>query len=160
MDPEHAAVRPQREVDPHVFRAGVLAGVLAFVGVFKDVYALAVPGRRGELAWGYLMVRNTSLERVWFGYKLTGDAAWCAALPHVAIHGAAIIGLVGLQRWDGGLALAYVAYVPFSEWAFMVFYPLGLLAGDRYPAGERRMEVPPSEHSPRARHRCVTLVVS
>jgi hypothetical protein len=102
MDPELAAVRPQRDVDAHVFRAGVLAGVLAFVafvGVFKDVYALVEPGRRRELAWGFLMVRYTSLERVWFGYKLTGDAAWYATLPHVAIYGAAIIGLVGLRRW-------------------------------------------------------------
>jgi hypothetical protein len=110
MDPEHAAVRPEREVDPHVFRAGVLAFV-AFVGVFKDVYALADPGRRGELAWGYLMVRYTSLERVWFGYRLTGDAAWYAALPHVAVYRAVIVGLVGLRSWGWLLAFLYVAYV-------------------------------------------------
>jgi 8-oxo-dGTP pyrophosphatase MutT (NUDIX family) len=56
MEPELAAVRPRElDVDPHVFRGGFLAGVLAFVafvGVFKDVYALVDPGRRGELAWG------------------------------------------------------------------------------------------------------------
>lgn len=110
MEPELAAVRlREREVDPHVFRGGFLAGVLAFVaflGVFKDVYALVDPGRRGELTWGFLMVRYTSLERVWFGYRLTGDAAWYAALPHVAIYGAAILGL---------------------------FYPLGYFTGNPYP---------------------------
>ena len=132
MDPEPAAVRPQREVDAHVFRAGVLAFV-AFVGVFKDVYELVDPGRRGELAWGFLMVRYTRLERVWCGYKLTGDAA----LRHVAIYAGAIVGLVGLRRCGWCLAFLYVAYVPLSEWAFMFFYPLGTLTGQPYPPSWR-----------------------
>jgi hypothetical protein len=138
MDSDLAAVSsPELEVDPHVFRGGFLAGVLAFVafvGVFKDVYALVDPGRRGELAWGFLMVRYTSLERVWFGYRLTGDAAWYATLPHVAIYGAAILGLLGLRRWGWWLVFLYLAYVPLSEWSFMFFYPLGYLTGDPYPA--------------------------
>jgi hypothetical protein len=164
MDPELAAVRPQRDVDAHVFRAGVLAGVLAFVafvGVFKDVYALVDPGRRGELAWGFLMVRYTSLERVWFGYKLTGDAAWYATLPHVAIYGAAIIGLVG------SAALGMVARLPIPGLrpAFRVGFHVLLPARPSHRTalsrclGERRVEVPRGEHSPRANHRSVALVV-
>jgi hypothetical protein len=138
MDPEVVVARPRgSEVDPHVFRAGVLAGVLAFiafVGVFKDVYALIDPGRRGSLAWGFLMVRYTSLERVWFGYRLHGDAAWYATLPHVAIYAAAIIGLAGMRRWGWWLVFLYVIYVSLSEWSFMFFYPLGYLTGEPYPA--------------------------
>src|SRR5262249_2088949 len=136
MDPEVAVVRPRPEVDPHVFRGGFLAGVLAFVafvGVFKDVYALVDPGRRGELAWGLLMVRYTSLERVWFGYRLTGDAAWDAAFPHPAIYGAAIIGLAGFRRWGWRLPVLSFLFVSVWEWGFMFFYPLGYLTGEPYP---------------------------
>jgi hypothetical protein len=165
MEPELAAVRPRElDVDPHVFRGGFLAGVLAFVafvGVFKDVYALVDPGRRGELAWGFLMVRYTSLERVWFGYRLTGDAAWYAALPHVAIYGAAILGLLGLRRWGWVARLPLSRLRPAFRMELHVLLPSRL--SDRRPLsrrlGERGVEVSRSEHAARAVPTGAALVV-
>src|SRR3954471_16043314 len=53
-------------VDLRAYRAGVIAGVLsfiAFLGVVKGLNALLDPGGRGEVAWGFLMIRYSSLQR-------------------------------------------------------------------------------------------------
>ena len=70
---------PKLAIDLHVYHAGVLAGVVAFIaflGVIKDLNAILDPGGRGEVAWGFLMLRYSSLQRVWFGYRFTGHTAW------------------------------------------------------------------------------------
>jgi hypothetical protein len=118
------------------YRAGVVAGALSFIallGVVKDLNALLDPAGRGEIAWGFLMVRYSSLQRVWFGYKLTGVQAWYATFPHLALYAAALVGLVGMKRWGWRLALAYLLYIPLSEWTYMALYPLGYLTGQAYP---------------------------
>ncbi len=118
------------------YRAGVVAGLLsfiAFLGVVKDVNALLDPSGRGEVAWGFVMVRYTSLQRVWFGYKLTGAAAWYSAFPHCLLYLATMIGLIGRRSWGWLLAFAYLLYIPLSEWTYMLLYPLGYLTGEAYP---------------------------
>lgn len=119
------------------YRAGVVAGLLsfiAFLGVVKDVNALLDPSGRGEVAWGFVMVRYTSLQRVWFGYKLTGAAAWYATFPHCLLYLATMIGLIGRRSWGWLLAFVYLLYIPLSEWTYMLLYPLGYLTGEAYPA--------------------------
>src|SRR6267142_1034432 len=100
-------------VDMRVYRAGVIAGVLsfiAFLGVVKDLNALLDPGSRGEVAWGFLMIRYSSLQRVWFGYRFTDHAAWLATIPHLIVYAAAVYGLIGLKRWGWYLLFGYVLY--------------------------------------------------
>jgi len=118
------------------YRAGVLAGAIAFIallGAIKDVYALLDQAGRGEMAWGFLMLRYSSLQRVWFGYKVTGDAAWLAIFPHVALYAASVYGLVGRRRWCWYLLFTYVLYIPVSQSIYMVLYPLGYLTGRPMP---------------------------
>src|SRR3954447_25125171 len=106
-------------VDLRAYRAGVIAGVLsfiAFLGVVKDLNALLDPGGRGEVAWGFLMIRYSSLQRIWFGYRFTGHAAWLATIPHFVLYAAAVYGLIGLKRWGWYLLFGYVLYIPLSEW--------------------------------------------
>ncbi len=119
-----------------VYRAGVIAGVLsfiAFLGVVKDLNALLDPAHRGEVAWGFLMVRYSSMQRVWFGYRFTGQAAWLATFPHLLLYAAGIYGLIGLKRWGWYLLFTYLLYIPLSEWTYMFLYPLGYLTGEPYP---------------------------
>lgn len=128
--------RPAPAVDMRVYRAGVLAGVLsfiAFLGVVKDLNVILHPGERGQVAWGFLMLRYTSLQRVWFGYRFTGHAAWLATFPHLVLYAAVMYGLIGLHRWAWYLLFAYLLYVPLSEWTYMFLYPLGYLTGRPYP---------------------------
>jgi len=118
------------------YRAGVVAGVLSFIallGVIKDLNAILDPAGRGEVAWGFVMVRYTSIQRVWFGYKLTGALAWYASFPHLLLYAATLIGLIGKKRWGWWLAFAYLLYIPLSEWTYMLLYPLGYLTGQAYP---------------------------
>jgi hypothetical protein len=141
--PSDSATTLTPTVDMRVYRAGVIAGVLsfiAFLGVVKDLNALLDPGGRGEVAWGFLMVRYSSLQRVWFGYRFTDYAAWLATFPHLVVYGAAICGLIGLKRWGWYLLFGYVLYIPLSEWLYMLFYPLGYLTGMAYPDPIRRGE--------------------
>ena len=126
-----------------VFRAGVVAGVLAligFLGVVKDIGAILSPGERGDLTWGFLSVRYTSLSRVWFGYRFVGEDAWKAAFPHLMLYAAAMIGLSGMRRWGWYVAFAYLLYIPVSEWTYMLLYPLGYLTGQAYPDPIRESE--------------------
>lgn len=129
--------------DIHIFRAGVIAGVLALIGFFgvvKDIGAILSPGERGDLTWGFLSVRYTSLSRVWFGYRFVGEDAWKAAFPHLLLYGAAMMGLSGMRRWGWYVAFAYLLYIPVSEWSYMLFYPLGYLTGQAYPDPIRQSE--------------------
>ena len=135
-EPMQAGAATTPGVDMRTYRAGVIAGVLsfiAFLGAVKDLNALLNPGSRGEVAWGFLMVRYTSLQRVWFGYRFTDHAAWLATIPHLILYAAAVYGLIGLKRWGWYLLFGYVLYIPLSEWLYMFFYPLGYLTGMAYP---------------------------
>jgi len=88
--------------DIRVFRAGVIAGGLAFIaflGAVKDIGAVLSPGERGDLTLSFLSVRYTSLSRVWFGYRFVGEEAWKAAFPHLILYAAAMVGLSGMRRW-------------------------------------------------------------
>ena len=134
---------PQPIGDIRVFRAGVIAGVLAFIaflGAVKDIGAVLSPGERGDLTWGFLSVRYTSLSRVWFGYRFVGEEAWKAAFPHLLLYAAAMIGLSGMRRWGWYVAFAYLLYIPVSEWTYMLLYPLGYLTGQAYPDPIRQSE--------------------
>jgi hypothetical protein len=118
--------------DVRAFRAGLFAGVVAFVallGAIKDLYALLDPEGRGQLAWGFLILRYSALQRVWLGYKLTGDAAWFAAFPHLFLYAAAAYGLVARRLWCWYLLFAYLLYLPVSQAIYMALYPLGYLTG-------------------------------
>jgi len=122
--------------DPRSYRAGLLAGALAFVafiGFVKDVYALLDVNGRGEMAWGFVMLRYSSLQRVWLGYKLTGDAAWYATFPHLVLYAAAMYGMVLRRGWGWLLVFIYLLYVPVSQVIYMLLYPLGYLTGQPLP---------------------------
>jgi len=122
--------------DSRSYRAGVLAGVFAFIaflGFVKDLYAVLDSSGRGEMAWGFLMLRYSSLQRVWFGYKFTGDAAWIATFPHLGLYAAAVYGLVARRRWCWYLVFAYLLYLPVSQSIYMALYPLGYLTGQPLP---------------------------
>ena len=129
---------PEKLSDPisRGYRAGVFAGILtfiAFLGCVKDIYALLDPAGRGQMAWGFLMLRYSSLQRVWFGYKFTGDAAWYAVFPHLALYAAAVYGLVARRRWCTWLLFAYLIYVPISQIIYMALYPFGWATGTPLP---------------------------
>ena len=129
--------------DARSYRAGVFAGMVAFIaflGLVKDIYALLDSAGRGQMAWGFLMLRYSSLQRVWLGYKFTGDAAWYAAFPHLALYGAAVYGLVLRRRWSWLLLFGYLLYVPLSQLVYMVLYPLGYLSGTPLPPDFVRSE--------------------
>jgi hypothetical protein len=136
--------RPLNGGARRTFYAGVLAGIVAFVsllGAFKDLYALADPAHEGEFAWGYVMLRYTCRSRVWFGYRFTGDAAWWATWPHVAIYGAIAVGLLRRARWACLAVVGYLAYVVASQTVFTLFYPYGWLTGRPYPTAYAREEL-------------------
>lgn len=122
--------------DPRSYRAGLIAGAVVFVallGFIKDLYALLDPAGRGEMAWGFLMLRYSSLQRVWLGYKFTGDAAWFATFPHLALYTAAIYGIIRRRRWCWYLLFGYLLYIPLSQSIYMLLYPLGYLTGRPMP---------------------------
>lgn len=123
------------QVDLRSFRAGGVIGVLAFIillGAMKDAAALLTPGGRGALTWGYLMVRYSSLQRVWFGYRFSQDLAWYMTIPHAVLYAVAAYGLWMLRRWAWYLVFGYLFYVPISSTIFMVLYPFGYLTGVPY----------------------------
>jgi hypothetical protein len=129
------------EVDVRVYRAGFIAGavaLVAFLGVVKDVHAIL--GGKGHVIWGFLILRYSSLERVWFGYVFNGYAAWLATFPHLLLYAASLYGLFRRKRWGWYLVFFYVLYVPLSEWVFMFLYPLGYLTGRPYPGPIIRSE--------------------
>jgi hypothetical protein len=131
------------KVETRAYRAGLVAGALsliALLGAVKDLYAVLKPSGRGQLVLGFLMLRYTRLERVWFGYRFTGRAAFFATLPHVLVYAAVAYGLITRRRWGWYLAFAYILYIPLSELTFAFLYPLGWLTGHPYNASIVRAE--------------------
>jgi len=131
------------EIETRAYRAGLVAGavtLVAILGAVKDAYALLKPSGRGQLILGFLMLRYTRLERVWFGYRFTGQAALLATIPHLLIYAAVAYGLVTRRRWGWYLAFAYVLYIPISEATFAFLYPLGWLSGHPYDQSLVRAE--------------------
>lgn len=129
--------------DLHSYRAGMVAGALTLIcllGLVKDLYAVLKTGGRGQLILGFLMIRYSSVERVWFGYRFTGTAAWLATFPHLVLYATAIYGLIRLRRWAWYLLFAYVLYIPISEGTFAFLYPLGYLTNHPYDASVVRAE--------------------
>ena len=130
-------------VDRHAYHAGMVAGALTLIcllGLVKDLYAVLKTGGRGQLVLGFLMIRYSSVERVWFGYRFTGTAAWLATFPHLVLYATAIYGLIRLRRWVWYLLFAYVLYIPLSECTFAFLYPLGYLTDHPYDASVVRAE--------------------
>ena len=104
--------------DARSYNAGLVFGIVTLIillGVIKDVWALLKPSGEGQLVFGFLMLRYSSRYRVWFGYPLTGLAAWYATIPHVVLYTAAIYGLVTRRRWGWVLLSVYLLYIPLSE---------------------------------------------
>src|SRR5262245_30294656 len=131
------------ELETRAYRAGLVAGAMTLVaalGAVKDLYALLKPSGRGQLVFGFLMLRYTRLERVWFGYRFTGTEAFWATIPHVLLYAAVAYGLITCRRWGWILTFAYVLYIPLSELAFAIFYPLGYLTRQPYDQSVVRAE--------------------
>jgi hypothetical protein len=122
--------KPAQETDfaGRMYQAGLVFGAASFVmtlGVIKDVWALLKPSGEGILVFGFLMVRYSSVYRVWFGYPLTGAAAWYATIPHVILYGAGVFGLVTRRRWAWALVSAYLLYIPVSEAIYAIVVGFG-----------------------------------
>ena len=112
--------------EERAYHAGLIAGavtLVALLGVVKDLFALLKPSGRGQLVFGFLTLRYTRLERVWFGYRFTGQEALLATIPHVLLYAAVAYGLITRRRWGWVLTFAYVLYIPLSELAFAIFHP-------------------------------------
>ena len=123
--------------DARIYNAGLVFGAVTLVmllGVIKDVWALLKPSGQGQLVFGFLMIRYSSLDRVWFGYSLTGTAAWYATIPHVVLYTAGIYGLVTRRRWGWVLISVYLLYVPLSEALYALFARFGYLGRPVIPA--------------------------
>jgi hypothetical protein len=129
--------------EERAYQAGLVAGavtLVALLGVVKDLYALLQPSGRGQLVFGFLVLRYTRLERVWFGYRFTGTEAFWATIPHVLLYATAAYGLMTRRRWGWTLTFIYVLYIPLSELAFAIFYPLGYLTRKPYPQSALQAE--------------------
>jgi hypothetical protein len=113
-------VGPAQETEfaGRMYQAGLVFGAVSLVmtlGVIKDVWALLKPSGEGILVFGFLMLRYSTVYRVWLGYPLTGTAAWYATIPHVILYGAGLFGLVTRRRWAWALVSAYLLYIPVFE---------------------------------------------
>ncbi|MGE0825602.1 MAG: hypothetical protein AB7G75_12255 [Candidatus Binatia bacterium] len=129
--------------ETRAYRAGLIAGALtfiAFLGAVKDLYAVLTPTGRGQLVFGFLLLRYTRLERVWFGYRFTGQEALLATIPHLVVYILAAYGLVTRRRWGWYLVFVYVLYFPLSELTFAFVYPVGWLTGHPYNQSIARAE--------------------
>jgi hypothetical protein len=125
------------DFDARIYHAGLVFGAVTLVmalGVIKDVWALLKPSGKGILVFGFLMVRYSSLYRVWFGYALTGAAAWYATIPHVVLYSAGIYGLITRRRWGWMLISVYLLYVPVSEALYALVGGFGYLGRPLIPA--------------------------
>ena len=121
--------------ESRAFRAGVVAGVLSLValfGVVQDLIVLLKLSGGGRVAFGFLMIRSTRLERVWFGYRLNETAAYFATIAHLFICAAAVSGLLTRRRWGWILAFAYVLYLPLSQLTFTLLSSMGYLTHHPY----------------------------
>jgi hypothetical protein len=129
VDPE-AEDRSRRAFDARAYHAGLVFGAVALVmllGVIKDVWALLKPSGEGILVFGYLMIRYSSVYRVWFGHALTGTAAWYGTIPHVFLYAAGIYGLITRRRWGLMLISVYLLYIVLSEALYALLGSFGYL---------------------------------
>jgi hypothetical protein len=139
-EPEHAhsgASDAPFAFDARSYNAGLVFGAVASVmvlGVVKDVWALLKPSGEGLLVFGFLMIRYSSLYRVWFGYAFTGAAAWYATVPHVLLYGAGLYGLITRRRWAWMLLSVYLLYILVSEALYAFFGGFGYLDRPVIPA--------------------------
>ena len=127
---------PPPPMDLRAYRAGLIFGAITLVmllGVIKDVWALYKPSGHGQLLFGFLTLRYSSAERVWFGWRFSGAEAWFATVPHVVLYTAGAYGLITLRRWGWYLLFIYLLYIPLSEALFVLFYPFGYVTGLPYP---------------------------
>jgi hypothetical protein len=125
------------QCDERSYRAGLVIGAVTLVmalGVIKDVWALVKPSGEGVLVFGFLMIRYSSLYRVWFGYALTDTAAWYATIPHVILYGAGIYGLIMRRRWGWMLLSIYLLYIPISEVLYALIGGFGYFGRTVIPA--------------------------
>jgi hypothetical protein len=128
-----------------MYRAGLVSGALASVivlGIVKDVWALLKPSGEGILVFGFLMLRYSSQYRVWFGYGLTGRAAWYGAILHVILYAAGAYGLVTRRRWGWMLVAAYLPYVLVSEALYALLGGFGLFGRPIIPSDVLRAHIP------------------
>jgi hypothetical protein len=128
-----------------MYRAGLLSGALTFVvvlGIVKDVWALLKPNGEGVLVFGFLMLRYSSHYRVWFGYALTGEAAWYGAILHVILYAAGAYGLMTRRRWGWMLVSAYLPYILVSEAVYAVLGSFGFLGRPIIPSDVLRAHIP------------------
>jgi hypothetical protein len=138
--PEHPSAEKRNiasERDARNYRAGLVFGAITLVmalGVIKDVWALVKPSGEGLLVFGFLMVRYSSLYRVWFGYALTGTAAWYATILHVILYGAGTYGLIMRRRWGWMLLSIYLLYIPVSEALYALIGGFGYFGRPVIPA--------------------------
>ena len=127
---------PPPPIDLRAYRAGLIFGAITLVmllGVIKDLWALYKPSGKGQLLFGFLILRYSSVERVWLGWRFYGADAWFATIPHVVLYTAGAYGLITLRRWGWYLLFVYLFYIPLSEALFLLFYPFGYLTGLPYP---------------------------
>jgi hypothetical protein len=128
-----------------MYRAGLVSGALTSVivlGIVKDVWALLKPNGEGILVFGFLMLRYSSHYRVWFGYALTGEAAWYGAILHVILYGAGAYGLMTRRRWGWMLVSAYLPYILVSEALYALFGSFGSLGRPIIPPDVLRAHIP------------------
>lgn len=132
-------------IDLRAYHAGLIFGAITLImilGVIKDVWALIKPSGTGQLLFGFLILRYSSVDRVWLGLKFSGAEAWFATIPHVVLYAAGAYGLITLRRWAWYLLFVYLLYIPLSEGLFLVFYPFGYLTGLPYPIEIVRAHIP------------------
>ena len=123
--------------DARSYHAGLVFGAVTLImvlGVIKDLWALLKPSGEGILVFGFLMIRYSSLSRVWLGYSLTGPAAWYATIPHVALYAIGAYGLITRRRWGRALVSAYLLYILLSEALYALLGGFGYLNRPVIPA--------------------------
>jgi hypothetical protein len=123
--------------DARSYHAGLVFGAVTLImvlGVIKDVWALVKPSGEGILVFGFLMIRYSSLYRVWLGYSLTGPAAWYATIPHVVLYATGAYGLITRRHWGRTLVSVYLLYIPFSEALYALLGGFGYLNRPVIPA--------------------------
>jgi len=131
------------QAEERAYQAGLIAGavtLVALLGVVKDLFAVLKPSGRGQLVFGFLMLRYTRLERVWFGYRFTGQKALLVTVLHLLIYAAMAYGLITRRHWGWVLTFAYVLSTLLSELTLAVLYPLGYLIRQPYAQSVMRAE--------------------
>ena len=131
--------------DARSYHAGMVFGAVTLImllGVIKDVWALVKPAGEGILVFGFLMIRYSSLYRVWLGYSLTGSAAWYATIPHVVLYAAGAYGMITRRHWGWSLVFLYLLYIPLSEALYALLGGFGYLNRAVIPTEVLRAHAP------------------